>query len=197
MKRKAEVHNQPPKRHFDLAEAVAAFYGTEWGEAAVEQFRQDAAWHRTRLHKRSQLDWMTYVIRLLLTCPVLLQRPQGLEWVVDDLRWTLNNRHISKDVERDFWAAVGNVRTILATGHPASRGRDFLRYQLIHAMMNQVTTDPEKGLVKVKGMGKTEAVKEMAELEQKRSGRKPYLREIWGSLKWVEDYLAKIKEQLE
>ncbi len=197
MKRKAKGGIQPPQRHFTLAEAVAACYGTEWGAAAVEQFRQDAGSHRKRLRNRTQLDWMTYIIRLLLACPFLLERPQGLEWVVDDLQWMLTHRRVHKDVERDFWAAVGDVRTTLTTGHPVSRGRDFVRYQVIHAMMNQVTTDPEKGLVRVKGVTKTKAVEQMAELELLKSGRKPHVREIWGSLKWVEDYLANIMEHLQ
>jgi len=197
MKRKAKGGNRPPKRHFDLAEAVAAFYGTAWGEAAVEQFREDAAWHRKRIRKRSQLDWITYVIRLVLTGPVLLERLQGLEWVVEDLQWILHNRRMNKDVDADFWMAMGELRPLFTTGRPVSRGRDFMRYRLIYEMMNQVTTDPEKGLVRVKGMTKTEAINELAELERRKSGKKVNEREIYRSLEWVEKYLAKIKEQLE
>ena len=197
MKRKVKGGIQPPQRHFTLAETVAAFYGTEWGAAAVEQFRQDAAWHQKRLRNRTQLAWMTYVIRLLLSCPFLLERPQGLEWVVDDLQWMLIHRRLSKEVERDFWAAMGAVRSILTTGHPVSRGRDFVRYQLIHAMMNPLTIDPEKGVLRAKRVTKTKAVEQMVELERLKSGRKPHVREIWTSLKWVEDYLAKIRAHLQ
>ena len=197
MKRQAKCGTQPPKKHFELAEAVAALYGSEWGEAAVERFRQEVERHRKRLRQRNQLDWMVYILRLVLTCPVLLERSHGLECVVDDLRWFLNNRLVNKDLDRDFWMAVSEVRKFLTPGRPVSRGRDFLRYQLIHAMMNQVTTDPEKGLVRVKGMSKTEAVKEMTELEQRKSGKEVSERDIYRSVERVEAYLSKIKEQLE
>jgi len=196
MKRKAKCGGQPPKKHFDLAEAVAALYGSKWGNAAVERFRQEVERHRKRLRQRNQLDWMVYVIRLALTCPILLERPQGLERVVDDLRWFLTNRLVNKDVDRDFWMAVSEVRKFLTAGRPVSRGRDFLRYQLIHAMMNQKTTDPERGMMQVKGMSKTEAVKEMAELEERRSGKEVSERDIYRSVERVEAYLSKIKEQL-
>jgi hypothetical protein len=197
MKRQARCGKQPPKKHFELAEAVAALYGSKWGEAAVERFRQEVERYRTRLRKRNQLDWMVYVLRLLLACPVLLERLHGLEGVVDDLQWVLNHRRIHKDVERDFWMALAEARKFLPAGHPVSRGRDFMRYQLIDAMMDQVMTDPEKGLVRVNGMSKTEAVAEMAELERRKSGREVSARDIYRSLAWVETYLATLKAQLE
>lgn len=191
MKQKAKRGIRQPEQLFDLAEAVAAFYGTKWGEAAGERFRQDAERYRDRVHKRSRLEWMVYVIRLVVTCPILLERPRGLEWVVADLRWILNNRRIHKDVDQDFWMAMDEVRTFFTIGRPVSRGRDFLRHQLIHAMMNQVTTDPEKGIVQVEGMSKSEAVEHLADLEEVSP------REIYRSLKWVENYLDKIRSQLE
>lgn len=197
MTRQPKCGKQPPEKHFDLAEVVAACYGSKWGEAAVERFRQDVERYRTRLRKRNQLDWMVYVLRLVLTCPVLLERLHGLECVADDLQWCLNNRLVSKDVDRDFWMALAEARKFLPAGRPVSRGQDFMRYQLIHAMMNQVTTDPGKGLVIVKGMSKTEAVEEMAELERRRSGGEVSAREIYRSLEWVEQYLAKLKAQME
>jgi hypothetical protein len=197
MKRQAKCGKQPPKKHFDLAEAMAAFYGSKWGEAAVERFRQEVERYRKRLRHRNQLDWMVYILRLVLTCPVLLERVHGLEGVVDDLRWILNHRRVSKDVDRDFWMAVAEVRKFLDAGRPVSRGRDFLRYHLIHAMMNQKTTDPQRGMIQVKGMSKTEAVKEMAELEQRKSGKEISERDIYRSVERVEAYLSKIKEQLE
>ena len=64
-------------------------------------------------------------------------------------------------------------------------------------MMNQVTTDPQKGLVRVGGMSKTKAIEEMAELKRRKSGKAVSERDIYRSLAWVEAYLAKIREQLE
>ena len=128
---------------------------------------------------------------------MLLERPPGLEGVVDDLRWFLNNRRMSKDVDKDFWMAVAEVRKVFTAGRPVSRGRDFLRYQLIYAMMNQVTTDPEKGLVRVEGMSKTEAIKQLVELELRKSGKEVAEREIYRSLQWVDAFLSEIQDQVE
>lgn len=197
MKRLVKCGKQPPEKHFELAEVVAALYGSKWGEAPVERFRQEVERYRTRFRKRNQLDWMVYVLRLVITCPVLLERLPGLACVVDDLQWFLIHRRIHKDVDRDFWMALAEARKFLPAGPPVSRGRDFLRYQLIDAMMNPVTTDPEKGLVRVNGMSKTEAVAEMAELERRKSGREVSPRGIYRSLEWVEKYLAKLKAQVE
>ena len=197
MTRQAKCGTQPPEKHFELAQAVAALYGSEWGAAPVERFRQEVEWHRTRLRKRNQLDWMVYIFRLVLTCPVLLERPLGLEGVVDDLRWVLNNRQMSKDVDKDFWMAVAEVRKFLSAGQPVSRGRDFMRYQLIDAMMNPVTTAPGKGLVRVNGMSKTAAIRKLAESERQKPGKAISDREIYRSLKWVDDLLGKINAQLE
>src|SRR5687768_15129442 len=120
MKRQAKCGKQPPEKHFELGEAVDAVYGTKGGEAAVERFRQEVERHRKRLRKRNQLDWMVYIIRLVLTCPMLLLRPIGLEGVVDDLRWSLIHRRLSKDVDRDFWLALAEVRKFLTAGRPIS-----------------------------------------------------------------------------
>ena len=103
MKQQVKGGVRQPEKLFGLAEAVNVFFGNPWGEAAIQRFREDAAWYRERFRKRNQQDWMVYVIRLILTCPVLLERPKGLEWVVKDLRQILENRHFSKDVDSDFW----------------------------------------------------------------------------------------------
>jgi hypothetical protein len=185
MKRQAKCGKQPPEKHY-VAEAVAALYGSKWGETPVGRFRQEVERYRTRFRKRNQLDWMVYVLRLVLTCPVLLERLPGLECVVEDLQWFLNHRRIHKDVDRDFWMALAEARKFPPAGKPVSRGRDFMRYQLIHAMMNPVTTDPEEGVVRVNGMTKTEAVAEMAEMEGRHSGTEVSVRGIYRSLEWVE-----------
>ena len=72
-----------------------------------------------------------------------------------------------------------------------------MRYQLINAMMNPVTTVSEKGFVRVNGMSKTAAIKKLAESERQKPGKAISDREIYRSLKWVDDFLGKINAQLE
>ena len=199
MKRKTKLGVDPPDSHFELAEAVGAFYETEWGASAVARFRNDAGFYRTRLRNRTQLDWMTYVMRLVMTCPKLLTRPPGLaglEWVFEDFCWIVRHRGVSPRVDQDFWMAMERVRARLLKGRHITTGRDTLRYQLVYARMNPVTTDPVKGLVRVQGMSKSEAVAHQAEWEQKQSKRSVSERTIYRSLERVERYLKKIREQL-
>lgn len=199
MKRKTQLSVDPPDSHFELAEAVGAFYETEWGASAVARFRNDAGFYRTRLRNRTQLDWMMYVMRLVMTCPVLLTRPSGLaglEWVFEDFCWIVRHRGLSPRVDQDFWRAIEGVRARLPKGHLITKGRDTVRYQLVYARMNPVTTDPLKGLVRVRGMSKSEAVAHQAEWEQKQSKRPVSERTIYRSLARVDAYLEKIRAQL-
>src|SRR5437867_4362675 len=62
---------------FELAEAVGLFYGTKGADAAIEEFRAVVQGYRHVAKTQGQVAWLTYVLRLLLACPLLLQRPSG------------------------------------------------------------------------------------------------------------------------
>jgi hypothetical protein len=183
---------------FELAEAVELFYGTKGADAAFEEFRDVAQDYRHVAKKQSQVAWLTYVLRLVLTCPVLLQRPSGLEWVTDDLQWALRHRKVRPDVDRDFWEAMKKVRGLLTRGRPGDKARDFFRYECVLNLMYPVTTHPELGLVRTKQrVNKTKAVNELADMEKKWHGLRPDLRVIWRSLQRVDDYVETLQAQLE
>jgi hypothetical protein len=183
---------------FELAEAVELFYGTKGADAAIEEFQDVAQDYRRLTKARGQVAWLTYVIQLLLACPVLLQRPSGLEWVTDDLQWALRHRKVRPDVDRDFWEAVNKVRGLLTRGRPGNKARDFFRYEVVLNLMYPVTTDDERGLVRTKKrVNKTKAVTELADMEEQWHGRRPDLRVIWRSLQRVDDYVESLQAQLE
>ena len=183
---------------FELAEAVGLFYGTKGADAAFEEFRDVAQEYRHVAKKQGQVPWLTYVLRLLLTCPVLLQRPPGLEWVTDDLQWALRHRKVRPDVDRDFWDAMRRVRGVLTQGRPGNKARDFFRYECVLNLMYPVTIHPEFGLVRTKQrVNKTKAVNELADMEKERDGLRPDLRVIWRSLQRVGDYIGTLQAQLE
>jgi hypothetical protein len=183
---------------FELAEAVELFYGTKGADAAIEEFRDVAQEYRHVAKKQSQVAWLTYVLRLLLACPLLLQRPSGLEWVTDDLQWALRHRKLRPDVNRDFWEAMRKVRGLLPRGRQGKKLRDFFRYECVLNLMYPVTTHPEFGLVRTKQrVNKTKAVNELADMEKKWHGLRPDLRVIWRSLQRVDDYVEKLQAQLE
>jgi len=183
---------------FELAEAVGLFYGTKGVDPAIEEFRDIAQDYRRLTKAEGQVAWLTYVLRLLLACPLLLQRPSGLEWVTDDLQWALRHRKLRPDVNRDFWEAVKKVRGLLPRGRPGDKARDFFRYEVVLNLMYPVTTDDERGLVRTKKrVNKTKAVTELADIETQWFGRRPTLREIWRSLQRVDDYVGTLQAQLE
>lgn len=182
---------------FELAEAVGVFYGTKGADAATEEFRDVAQEYRHQARREGQVAWLTYVLRLLLSCPVLLQRPSGLAWVTEDLQWALRHRKVRSDVDRDFWAAVRQVRGLLTRGRPGDKALDFFRYEMVHGLLSPVTTDPALGVVGTKKLlGKTKAVTALAALEAGWSRRRPDVREIWRSLQRVEDYYERLQAQL-
>ncbi|MGH7206627.1 MAG: hypothetical protein ACREI2_10525 [Nitrospiraceae bacterium] len=151
---------------FALAEAVSLMYGQDAAEAATEELREVALDYRAVVKARGQHELLSYVLRLLLACPVLLTRPPGFEWVTDDLRWALQHRRFNPDVDRDLWGAFAEVRGRLTSGRPGNKAKDLFRYEMVHAIMHPVTTDPEKGLIRVKGCSKTAAVQKLAEIEE-------------------------------
>ena len=183
---------------FELAEAVGLFYGTKGTAAAIKEFRDVAQAYRGVAKAQGQGAWLTYVIRLLFTCPLLLQRPPGLEWVTDDLQWALRHRQLRPDVDRDFWKAVTTVRGMMVTrGRPRDKAWEFFRYEWMVNLMYPVTTHPEFGLVRTKKrVNKTTAVTELADLEERWSGRRPAERQIWRSVQRVEAYVERLQAQL-
>lgn len=183
---------------FELAEAVGLFYGMKGVEAAIEEFREIAQDYRHVAKAEGQVAWLTYVLRLLFTCPVLLQRPSGLEWVTDDLQWALRHRKLSPEVNRDFWKAMKEVRGVLPGGRPGDKARDLFRSEWLLNIMYPMTTHPKLGLVRTKKrVSKTKAVTELADIEERWTGRRPDERVIWKSLERVETHIGKLKAQLE
>ncbi|MBK5282111.1 MAG: hypothetical protein JJE16_08495 [Nitrospiraceae bacterium] len=182
---------------FELAEAVELFYGTKGADAAIEEFRDAAQDYRLVTKAEGQVAWLSYVLRLLFICPVLLQRPAGLEWVTDDLQWALRHRKLRPDVDRDFWDAMKKVRGRLTQGRPGNKARDFFWYEWLVNLMYPLTTHSELGLVRTKKrVNKTMAVTELIDMEERCYGQRPSLREIWRSLQHVEAYIETLQVQL-
>ena len=119
--------------------------------------------------------------------------------MTDDLQWVLRHRKLRPDVDRDFWKAVTNVRGLLLTrGRPRDKAWEFFRYEWVFNLMYPVTTHPKFGLVRTKKrVNKTTAVTELADMEERWSGRRPDEREIWRSLQRVEDYFKQLQGRLE
>ena len=182
---------------YRLAEAVALLYGQPGTEAAIEELADVAQDYRFLTKREGRVEWMTFMLRLVLTCPVLLSRPRGLEWVTDDLQVVLSQRGVNPAVDRDFWKAMAKVRELAARQRPARKEKDFFRFWMVKEIMQPVTTDPEKGLVRVRGCNKTQAVMTLAEMEERRCGRRPDLADIWRSLRRVKDYATRLLEQVE
>ena len=176
---------------------MALLYGQPGAEAAIEELRDVAPDYRFLTKRTGQVEWLTFVLRLVLTCPVLLSRPRGLEWVTDDLQAVLSQRGVNPVVDRDFWKAMAKARELVARQRPASKEKDLFRFWMVMEIMHPVTTDPEKGLMRVRGCNKTQAVMTLAEMEERRCGRRPDLADIWRSLRRVKAHATRLLEQVE
>lgn len=137
------------------------------------------------------------MLRLLLTCPVLLSRSLSLEWVTDDLQVVLSQRLVNPTLDRDSWKAMAKVRELATRQRSANKEKDFFRFRMVMEIMHLVTTDPEKGLVRVRGCNKTQAVMTLTALEARRFGRRPDLADIWRSLRRVKEYATRLLDQVE
>jgi len=181
---------------WDLAEAVGCLFGTPAAEAATDLFRELAQEYRCIVRGHGRVDWLKYLLQLVLSCPVLLQRPPGFEWVTDDLRSVLHTRKFNQDVDRDFWRAMKQVHAMSTKGRPRNKARDWFRCEWVYNCMCPVTTSAKYGLIRTKGMTKSQAVVKVADMEERWYGRRPDVREIWRSLKRVEQYLRMIMREV-
>lgn len=181
---------------WDLAEAVGCLFGMPGAEAATDLFREVAHDYGVIVRAHGQVDWIKYLLQLLLTCPPLLHRSPGFEWVTDELRSVFHTRKFDQDVDRDFWQAMDEVRAMSTKGRPRNKARDWFRCEWVYNWMWPVTTSAEYGLVRTKGVSKSQAVAKVADMEARCYGRRPDAREIWRSLKRVEQYLRMVTQEV-
>jgi hypothetical protein len=183
MKNKKEKISE--KELYKLMDAASNMFWFDEAEGLKNRLKKLLWAHRPN-EMEYRKEWFTYVIRLVTTCPPLLESPPGFEWVMEDLRQILALRKLNPEIDRDFWCAIGKVRGKLRPSKPKRRDKDYYRAMRISHM------------VKNEGLSKTRAVENLAEEEARYARSKKVTdqiankqREIWESLKKVKE------EQLE
>jgi hypothetical protein len=138
---------------FDLVDAASYVFWEKEAEG-FKRHLKDLLWaHRpveSEIVVKDWVKWFAYVIRLILTCPPLLEKPPGFEWVMGDFERILSFRKFRFDYDRYFWDALDKVRRELRKGRPSRKDKDYERYMSIGYM------------VKYKGLSKSQAVEQLA-----------------------------------
>ena len=149
-----------------LADELALEFWLPGAAARREQFAKVALAYMETIKNQPRVVWLSYLLRLLFTCPPLLDRPKGFEWVLNQVQWELYYRKKNRSADRDFWKALKNSRIAMQRGRPSDRAQDYHRYERV------------KQLMKEQGISKTRAVELLATGE----GGVRDTRGIWRSL---------------
>jgi hypothetical protein len=153
-----------------LADELALVFWLPGSEVRRQQLSKEAQAYWETIKDQPRVLWLPYVLRLLLTCPPLFDRPTGFEWILNQVQWELYYRKANQSADQDFWAAVTQVRRAMRRGRPSDKARDYFRYERVRALMKE------------QGIKKTRAVELLADLE----GLSQNTRAIWKSLARVE-----------
>ncbi len=137
-----------------LADELALEFWLPGSEAKRAQLSKAAQGYWKTLKDQPRVRWLPYVLRLLFTCPPLFDRPPGFEWVLNQVQWELYYRKANQSADRDFWAAITQVRRTMRRGRPSDKARDYFRHERVKALMKEY------------GMKKTQAVEYLAEREE-------------------------------
>lgn len=64
---------------------------------------------------------LTFLLALLFTCPQILSRSAGFEWVLQDLEQVLVARRLDPETDQGFGKAMNKARTRSRVGHRKTR----------------------------------------------------------------------------
>jgi hypothetical protein len=150
----------------ELADGLALEFWLPGAAAKRERFGKVAQAYMETIKDQPRVVWLSYLLRLLLTCPPLLDRPTGFEWILNQVQWELYYSKKNRSADRDFWEAFKKVQIAMRLGRPSDKARDYRRYERV------------KELMKEQGISKTQAVELLAADE----GASKDIRGIWRSL---------------
>jgi hypothetical protein len=163
------------KELFQLANALS---GCFWLPTAAEDRArlQTLAWrYWEQVKGQERVLWLSYLLRLLLTCPPLFGEPAGFEWIMQQVRWELEFRKYNPSADKDFWDALKTVKGKMRRGRPPDKGRDIDRALSVSDLMRE------------QGVNKTQAVERLTELVSAQSDEgKEDVSAVWKTLERFE-----------
>ena len=170
------------------------------GEAESAKLEIDET-GRTRLGVKVRMlqpvpdpELLAFLLLLLFSCPQILSRPSGFEWVGDELERRLLSRRLDLTSDDVFWKAMDQVRRRFRSGRPSSKALDYFRYNAIYEVMNRTVVVPG---VLLKRLRKTKAVEYVAAMESRLFESKGDTRSIWRSYKRAEQFLRQLNARMQ
>lgn len=133
---------------------------------------------------------LTFLLALLFTCPQILSRPAGFEWVLQDLEKVLVARRLDPPSDRIFEKAMNKARTRSRVGPPKDKALEYFRYATMNELMNPTVVIPGK----TAKLHKTKAVEFVAGMEVRLVNGKGGTRSIWTAHKRVERLVQQLSE---
>ena len=144
---------------------------------------------------------LTFLLGLLFTCPQILSRPEGFEWVLQDLEMVLFIRRLDPPSDQVFENAMNTARIRSRVGPPKDKALEYFRYATIKMMMNPSAVLPgvkgKKTKMKKKQMSITKAVGHVAEMEMRLLDGKGGTRSIWTAQKRVKQFMRKLTDRVQ
>ena len=185
LKEQAEVYRDWLQyRQYVKDEAYNASLGTD------EQGRRRVAYGLGSQRSHLGPESLTFLVALFLTCPQLLSRPAGFEWVLDDLVKVLIARRLDPETDQAFVKAMNKARTRSRVGPPKDKALEYVRYATITELMNPAVVIP--GVTAT--MNKTKAVEFVAGMETRLFNGEGGTRSIWTSHKRVKRFVQHLSE---
>lgn len=141
---------------------------------------------------------LTFLLALLFTCPQILSRPAGFEWVLQDLAMVLFIRRLDPPSDQVFENAMNTARIRSRVGPPKDKALEYFRYATVKMMMNPSAVlsgvKAKKTKMKKKQMTITKAVGHVAEMEMRLLDGKGGTRSIWTAQKRVKQFMRKLAD---
>jgi hypothetical protein len=138
-------------------------------------------------------ETLTFLLALLFTCPQMLLRPAGFEWVLENLETVLIARRLDPGTNRMFVNVMNKARTKSRVGPPKDKALEYFRYATVNELMNPSVVIPG---VRAK-MGKTKAVEFVAEIESRLFSRDPEVSPIWKSYKRADRFFRQLRQHMQ
>lgn len=146
-------------------------------------------------------EGLTFLLALLFTCPQILSRPAGFEWVLQDLAMVLFIRRLDPPSDQVFENAMNTARIRSRVGPPKDKALEYFRYATVKMMMNPSAVlsgvKAKKTKMKKKQMTITKAVGHVAEMEMRLLDGKGGTRSIWTAQKRVKQFMGKLTDRVQ
>ena len=158
-----------------------------------EQGRRRVAYGLGKQRSHPGPESLTFLFSLILTCPQILTKPAGFDWVLQDLEKVLVERRLDPPSDRMFGEAMNKARIRSRVGPPKDKALQYFRYATINELMHPSAVIPG---VTAK-LNKTKAVEFMAGMEVRLVNGKGGTRSIWRAHKRVKRFVQHLTERVQ